>query len=285
VLRLFLNFLGTLRASFRSRTDLVLENLALRQQLANYPHASVRPHIRGADRAFWILLSRLWSRWTDALVVVKPDTVIRWHRAGFRLYWRWKSRARKPAEGDISPEVKKLIHALAMANATWGAPRSTAKCSNSASTTASALSPATFPDGHASLRPRPGAPFSTTTSARWQSICRTTCGIHTARLPRPRHRSRRAAPAPSPKILLQLLPSVANPSVSGQGRAGATTCPPAHHGRDRRVARDRRLAPSLRTPCSLNSPGVLRPAPGHEGRTLLGDRRAHIGQRCPRTAR
>ena len=116
MLALFLSLLGALHAAFRSRADLTLENLALRQQLANLRRTSGRPHLRKADRAFWLVLSRVWSRWADVLVVVKPDTVVRWHRAGFRLFWRWKSRSRSPAETDVSAEVKALIRKIAEAN-------------------------------------------------------------------------------------------------------------------------------------------------------------------------
>jgi hypothetical protein len=100
---LFMRLLGALRSTFRTRAELAFENLALRQQLANLRHTSGRPRIHKADRAFWLVLSRLWSRWADALAIVKPDTVVRWHRAGFRLFWRWKSRSRKPAQDDVSP--------------------------------------------------------------------------------------------------------------------------------------------------------------------------------------
>jgi hypothetical protein len=120
---LFLSVLGALRAALRSRADLALENLALRQQLANLRRTSGRPHLGMSDRAFWLVLARLWSRWADVLVVVKPDTVVRWHRAGFRLFWRWKSRSRRLAENDVSAEVKALIRQMAQANVTWGAPR------------------------------------------------------------------------------------------------------------------------------------------------------------------
>ena len=106
---LFMSLLGALRSAFRTRAELALENLALRQQLANLRHTSGRPRIRIADRAFWLVLSRLWSRWSDVLVLVRPDTVVRWHRAGFRLFWRWKSRSRTPAESDVSAEVKALL--------------------------------------------------------------------------------------------------------------------------------------------------------------------------------
>ena len=123
MLALFLSLIGALRSALRTQANLALENLALRQQLANLRRTSGRPHLRMADRAFWIGLSRLWSRWSDVLVVVKPDTVVRWHRAGFRLFWRWKSRSRSPAAGDVSAEVKTLIRQMAEANVGWGAPR------------------------------------------------------------------------------------------------------------------------------------------------------------------
>jgi hypothetical protein len=118
MLALLLSLLATLRSVLRVRTELALENLALRQQLATLRRSTPRPRLRLADRAFRLLLSRIWSRWTDALVVVKPDTVVRWHRTGFRLFWRWKSRARTPAEGDVSTEVKQLIRRMAEANLT-----------------------------------------------------------------------------------------------------------------------------------------------------------------------
>jgi transposase InsO family protein len=123
VVALLMSLLGTLRSVFRTRAELALENLALRQQLANLRHTSGRPRICMADRAFWLAISGLWSRWADVLVIVKPDTVVRWHRAGFRLFWRWKSRSRDPAESDISAEVKALIRQMAEANVGWGAPR------------------------------------------------------------------------------------------------------------------------------------------------------------------
>jgi putative transposase len=123
VVALLMSLLGALRSAFRPRAELALENLALRQQLANLRRTSGRPRIHVADRAFWFVLSRLWSRWADVLVIVKPDTVVRWHRAGFRLCWRWKSRSRSPAESDITAEVKVLIRQMAEANVGWGAPR------------------------------------------------------------------------------------------------------------------------------------------------------------------
>jgi putative transposase len=123
MLALILNALRALRAGFRPRADLVIENLALRQQLAVLQRNSKRPRLRHLDRAFWLLLSRIWSRFADVLVIVKPDTIVRWHRRGFRLFWRWKSRLRKPKKGEVTPEIKKLIRQMAESNVGWGAPK------------------------------------------------------------------------------------------------------------------------------------------------------------------
>ena len=86
---------GFLRSLFIPRETLILENLALRQQLAAYKRTSKRPRLRMFDRAFWVGLSKLWQKWSTALVIVKPETVIRWHRQGFKLYWRWRSRTKR----------------------------------------------------------------------------------------------------------------------------------------------------------------------------------------------
>src|SRR3954471_18488658 len=92
--RLIPLLLGILLAAVRSRSDLVLENLALRQQVAVLARSGRRPRITAIDRWFWTVLRRCWSRWTDVLVIVKPETVVRWHRAGFRRYWTWLSPQR-----------------------------------------------------------------------------------------------------------------------------------------------------------------------------------------------
>ncbi len=106
-------------AFFRSRREQAIVELALRQQLATYVQKRPKPRFTPLDRAFWIALSRFWPRWTDALVIVKPDTVIRWHRKGFRLYWRAISK-RGPGRPPISEEVQALIRRLARENS-WRA--------------------------------------------------------------------------------------------------------------------------------------------------------------------
>src|ERR1700687_4247087 len=84
-----------LRALCRSWSELAIENLALRQQLAVLSRHHPRPRLTAADRGFWALLRRVWTSGTDALIIVKPDTVVAWHRTGFRLYWRVRSRHKR----------------------------------------------------------------------------------------------------------------------------------------------------------------------------------------------
>jgi putative transposase len=120
---LLLVLLASLRSAVRSRSDLVLENLALRQQLAVLARRRPRPRVDDADRWFWIALRRVWSRWSETLLVVRPETVVRWHRAGFRRYWAWLSRRRSPGRPPTEPSVRELIRRMAADNPTWGAPR------------------------------------------------------------------------------------------------------------------------------------------------------------------
>jgi hypothetical protein len=91
---------GRLRG-VRTQRSLVLENLALRHQLAVMQRSAPRPRLRTADRLLWALLSRLWNGWTDVVSIVQPATVIRWQRTGFKLFWTWKSRRSGP-EGTAS---------------------------------------------------------------------------------------------------------------------------------------------------------------------------------------
>src|SRR5712672_4547185 len=86
--------LGTLVRLLRARRSLLLENLALRQQLAVLKRRHPRPRLLAFDKFFWVLARRFWSGWKQALIVVSPETVVRWHRSGFALYWRAISRAR-----------------------------------------------------------------------------------------------------------------------------------------------------------------------------------------------
>jgi len=120
---LVLALLGAARAALRTHTDLALENLALRQQLALLRHCSKRPRFGRLDRAFWMWLSKRWAGWRKALHVVRPETVIRWHRQGFRAFWTWKSRPGRTGRPPIGSEPAHLIRTMAHANPLWGAPR------------------------------------------------------------------------------------------------------------------------------------------------------------------
>jgi transposase InsO family protein len=113
--------LRVLPALFRSQSEQVIVELVLRQQLATYAANRSRPRLTLADRAFWVALSRIWPRWKACLAIVQPETVVRWHRRGFRLYWRSISK-RGPGRPPISPELQALIRRLASENL-WRARR------------------------------------------------------------------------------------------------------------------------------------------------------------------
>src|SRR5271168_295462 len=124
MLTILSSFLFSFRQGFRTRAALQAEILALRHQIlvlqrTNGPH---RLRLSIADRLLWVWLSRLWGGWQSALAVVKPETVIAWHRMGFRLFWRWKSRHRC-GRPSVSREVIELIRKMSLANPRWGAPR------------------------------------------------------------------------------------------------------------------------------------------------------------------
>lgn len=99
---------------------LMAENVALRQQLAVYERSRPRLRLKLRDRLFWVVLSRFWSGWRSALIIVQPATVCRWHQAGFRLFWRWKSLGGRPR---IDRELRELIRRIASENPLWGVPR------------------------------------------------------------------------------------------------------------------------------------------------------------------
>jgi len=110
---------GSVLRIFRNRRDLIFENFVLRQQLVMLKRRRPRPALNLFDR-----ISRLWSQWKQALIVVSPETVVRWHRAGFRMYWRLISRVRGPVGRRPTPkEVRELIFRMVAENPTWGAPR------------------------------------------------------------------------------------------------------------------------------------------------------------------
>src|ERR1019366_1476885 len=109
--------IGAVVAALRARANLVAETLALRQQLAVLRRQTSRPQLRPVDRAFWVVLSRAWSRWADALAIVKPATVIAWHRRGFARFWAYKSR--RSGRPPVGRDVVDLIERMATENPMW----------------------------------------------------------------------------------------------------------------------------------------------------------------------
>ncbi len=114
--------ISLLRTLFTDRENLVLENLALRQQLAVLKREKPRSNSSRAGRTFWAVLKETWAGWVDSLIIVKPDTVVRWHRERFKNHWRKISRGR-PGRPRISVELRKLIRRIASENPSWGVPR------------------------------------------------------------------------------------------------------------------------------------------------------------------
>jgi putative transposase len=121
---LFRLWFGALIRIICTHRSLVLENLILRQQLTVLKRRPPKPRLTLLDKLFWVVARRVWSDWKKSLILVTPETVIRWHRAGFRLYWRLLSKAKKPVgRSKISKQVRELISQMVADNPTWGAPR------------------------------------------------------------------------------------------------------------------------------------------------------------------
>jgi putative transposase len=122
MLKVISALLRSLLSSFQSHSRLALENLALRHQLAVLNRQAPKPRLRPTDRLLWVGLLRFWPNWQQTLLLVQPQTVIAWHRLGFRLFWRWRSwahRGRPHVDGDRIT----LIRRMWQANPTWGSPR------------------------------------------------------------------------------------------------------------------------------------------------------------------
>ena len=135
---------------FRSRSALIAENLCLRHQLLVLQRRHPRPRLRNADRRFWILACRWLTGWRRSLVIVRPETVLGWHRKGWKAYWRWRSRAlggrgRRP----IGSELRSLIRRMALENHLWGQRRIQAELARLGSQSRLARSPNTCA-GHTS---------------------------------------------------------------------------------------------------------------------------------------
>src|SRR5262249_54204509 len=118
-----ISFVLSFRAYLRTQANNQLEILALRHQIVVLQRQNPRPKLKPVDRRFWVGLSQLGSRWQSALWIVKPATVIDWHRRGFRWYWTWEMRHGRPGRPCIPKETRELIRTLSRDNTGWGAPR------------------------------------------------------------------------------------------------------------------------------------------------------------------
>jgi putative transposase len=110
---------GWLRSAFSAREHLILENLALRQQLLALHAKRPRRRLTVSHKMFWVMLRKFWSGWKNPLILVTPRTVVGWHRAGFRLYWKWISRAGSTGgRKRIGEEIRTLIFRMVAENPT-----------------------------------------------------------------------------------------------------------------------------------------------------------------------
>jgi hypothetical protein len=107
----------------RGHRAVALENLALRQQLAVFTRTRTRRQLRPTDRLFWILLTRTWREWRTALMIVQPETVLRWHRHWLRRRWAQRSKRIRPGRPGTDAAIRSLVEKMAAANPLWGAPR------------------------------------------------------------------------------------------------------------------------------------------------------------------
>ena len=119
---MFRSLLSFCLGYFKSRTQLQLEILFLRKQLEILTRKSPRPRLRPSDKYFFSVLTTVFTSWKNSLLIIKPETVVRWHQRGFRLYWRWKSRS-ELGRPKIPQEQINLIKQIANENPLWGAPR------------------------------------------------------------------------------------------------------------------------------------------------------------------
>jgi putative transposase len=119
----FIALVALVGSTFQTRSAMQAEIAALRHQLAVLQRSAPRRlHLKQSDRVLWILLSRHWPDWRHWLRILKPDTVVRWHRRGFVRYWTWKSR-RRPGRPRVASAIRDLIQQMCQANFLWGAPR------------------------------------------------------------------------------------------------------------------------------------------------------------------
>ena len=122
-MRLITALWRALRAAVADRAALVTAHLALQHQVLVLQRSVKRPKLRPLDRLFWVCLSHVWPAWRSVVKIVQPDTVLKWHQQGFKLYWRWLSKPRQGGRPPIEKDIIAWIRRMARDNPSWGAPR------------------------------------------------------------------------------------------------------------------------------------------------------------------
>lgn len=247
---------------FGRRRSLALLNLALRQQLAMYRRTRPKPAVRWSDRLFWVGLRQAWPSWKSALVVVRPATVIEWHRRGFAWYWTRRSR-RTSGRPRVHAELRRLVRGMANANPLWGAPRLHGELLklgfDVSERTVSRLMPyrrrppsqtwRTFLRNH--LGSIVAVDFFTVPTITCRLLFVLVVLAHDRR--RILHVNATAHPTSAwTRHQLREVPSVTDPPRSREGYASPAVSRHDRHGPHRGGPRTRRAAPSLRTPRGLN---------------------------------
>ncbi len=163
------SILSVVARRFRSRAVVELETLALRHQLHVLRRQRPgRPRLFAIDRLLWVWLYRIWPRCVDAMVLVKPATVVQWHRQGFRLFWRWRSRSGRPS---VEREIRDLIRQMSSANPLWGAPRIHGELLKLGIEISQATVASTWCEDGVRLLRRGAASCAIRPPASWQSTC------------------------------------------------------------------------------------------------------------------
>ncbi|MCP4976084.1 MAG: integrase, partial [Maribacter sp.] len=122
-MKIIIKLIRNILAKFNLIANLTVNNLALHQQLIVLNRSIKRPQIKTKDRLFWIILYLFWNNWQESLIVLKPETVVGWHKKGFRLFWEWKGRSKSTGPPRINQEMTGVISSVTVAKPLWGGPR------------------------------------------------------------------------------------------------------------------------------------------------------------------
>jgi len=123
MIKIIKNFYNWLKKNLNITANLAAENVALRHQISVLQRNIKRPTLKERDRLFWVFLSRVWPGWRSAILIVQPDTIVRWHKRAFKFFWWHKSQRGKRGRQSLDPEIRDIVFKMAKANPLWGAPK------------------------------------------------------------------------------------------------------------------------------------------------------------------